>query len=65
MNPVPHAVWWITASSIPFAGLGLAILKGTVEAHDGTVTVHNEPHGCRLLVHLPAQPEPLMRSEAR
>lgn len=45
------------------AGLGLAIVKGIVEAHDGTVTVHNEPHGCRFLVQLPAQPEPSMRSD--
>ncbi len=44
------------------AGLGLAIVKGIVEAHDGTVTVRNEPPGCRFLVHLPAQPEPSMGS---
>lgn len=38
------------------AGLGLAIVKGIVEAHDGTVTVHNERHGCRFLVQLPTRP---------
>jgi signal transduction histidine kinase len=43
------------------AGLGLAIVKGIVEAHHGTVTVHNEPRGCRFHVALPAQSEPPMR----
>jgi signal transduction histidine kinase len=46
------------------AGLGLAIVKGIVEAHDGTVTVRNEPHGCRFLVRLPTRPAPSMASEA-
>jgi signal transduction histidine kinase len=46
------------------AGLGLAIVKGIVEAHDGTVTVHNESHGCRFLVRLPTRPPLPMASEA-
>jgi signal transduction histidine kinase len=45
------------------AGLGLAIVKGIVEAHDGTVTVHNERHGCRFLVHLPARADTTVTSE--
>lgn len=36
------------------AGLGLAIVRGIVEAHRGTVTVANETPGCRFLVSLPA-----------
>lgn len=35
------------------AGLGLAIVRGIVEAHRGTVTVANEVPGCRFLVSLP------------
>ena len=35
------------------AGLGLAIVKGLVEAHAGTVMVHNHGAGCRFLVRLP------------
>jgi signal transduction histidine kinase len=35
------------------AGLGLAIARGLVEAHAGTVAVHNEAGGCRFTVRLP------------
>jgi len=35
------------------AGLGLAIAHGFVEAHDGTLRVHNENGGCCFAVHLP------------
>jgi signal transduction histidine kinase len=36
------------------AGLGLAITRGIVEAHDGTVEVANTDVGCEFLVRLPA-----------
>lgn len=35
-------------------GLGLAIVRGLVEAHGGRVEVANAGAGCRFLVHLPA-----------
>ncbi|WP_330261366.1 sensor histidine kinase [Streptomyces sp. NBC_00539] len=35
------------------AGLGLAIVRGIVEAHAGRATVHNVPGGCRFEVTLP------------
>ncbi|MGW7099544.1 sensor histidine kinase [Streptomyces sp. NPDC054838] len=35
------------------AGLGLAIVRGIVEAHAGRTTVHNVPGGCRFEVTLP------------
>lgn len=34
-------------------GLGLAIVRGLVEAHGGRVAVENITGGCRFLVHLP------------
>lgn len=37
----------------PRAGLGLAIARGIVEAHSGTISVANHPPGCRFLVQLP------------
>lgn len=36
------------------AGLGLAIVRGIVEAHRGRAAVHNVPGGCRFEVTLPA-----------
>ncbi|WP_327698975.1 sensor histidine kinase [Streptomyces sp. NBC_00459] len=36
------------------AGLGLAIVRGIVEAHRGQAAVHNVPGGCRFVVTLPA-----------
>ncbi|MFI0536560.1 sensor histidine kinase [Streptomyces scabiei] len=36
------------------AGLGLAIVRGIVEAHQGHAAVSNVPGGCRFEVHLPA-----------
>ncbi len=35
------------------AGLGLAIARGIVEAHDGSLTVANTGHGCRFQIRLP------------
>ncbi|MEP6798746.1 MAG: HAMP domain-containing sensor histidine kinase [Lapillicoccus sp.] len=37
------------------AGLGLAIAKGVVEAHRGSIGVENVPGGCRFDVVLPAE----------
>jgi signal transduction histidine kinase len=36
------------------SGIGLAIVRGIVEAHGGEVTVHNQHDGCRFVVALPA-----------
>jgi signal transduction histidine kinase len=45
------------AGDLRGAGLGLAIVRGIVEAHEGVVHVENvpagEPVGCRFLVRLP------------
>lgn len=38
------------------AGLGLAIARGLVEAHDGRIAVENSDPGCRFIVRLPATP---------
>jgi len=38
------------------AGLGLAIVRGMVEAHGGQVSVRNVPGGCRFELRLPASP---------
>jgi signal transduction histidine kinase len=38
------------------AGLGLAIVRGIVEAHRGRATVRNVPGGCRFEVTLPTAP---------
>jgi signal transduction histidine kinase len=38
------------------AGLGLAIVRGIVEAHRGAVGVVNTGNGCRFEVRLPAYP---------
>ena len=36
-------------------GLGLAVVKATIERHHGTVTIDdNEPHGARFVIRLPA-----------
>jgi signal transduction histidine kinase len=37
-------------------GLGLAIARGLVEAHEGSIEVANQPHGCRFTVRLPMPP---------
>jgi signal transduction histidine kinase len=46
------------------AGLGLAIVRGIVEAHRGQVSVANAGHGCRFEIRLPA-PAPLGGAPAR
>jgi signal transduction histidine kinase len=38
------------------AGLGLAIARGLVEAHHGSIAVQNAGAGCRFVVHLPLIP---------
>ncbi|MDB1088616.1 HAMP domain-containing sensor histidine kinase [Streptomyces sp. ACA25] len=43
------------------AGLGLAIVRGIVEAHRGTTGVRNVPGGCRFEVTLPAARPDLAR----
>jgi signal transduction histidine kinase len=40
------------------AGLGLAIVRGIVEAHQGSVRVLNAGDGCRFEMRLPARPQP-------
>jgi signal transduction histidine kinase len=40
--------------SPPGAGLGLAIARGLVEAHRGTIAVRNHGPGCRFEIRLPA-----------
>jgi signal transduction histidine kinase len=37
-------------------GLGLAIVRGLVEAHGGRVDAHNTGTGCRFVVRIPAAP---------
>jgi signal transduction histidine kinase len=39
------------------AGWGLAITRGIVEAHGGTVSVRNVPGGCEFTVRLPSCPD--------
>jgi signal transduction histidine kinase len=40
-------------SAHPGGGLGLAIARGLVESHGGTVSVRNQDAGCRFTVQLP------------
>lgn len=37
------------------SGLGLSIVKGFTEAHNGTVTLENVPHGARFTIEIPAE----------
>jgi signal transduction histidine kinase len=63
MERVFDVAWQGSAARTPDAdeepgrrggGLGLAIVRGIVEAHDGTVAVENDVAGCRFRVLLPA-----------
>jgi signal transduction histidine kinase len=57
LNRVFDVAWRGTAARTPEpesgAGLGLAIVRGIVEAHAGDVQVRNTGHGCRFEVRLP------------
>jgi two-component system sensor histidine kinase KdpD len=45
-------------------GIGLAIAKGVVEIHDGTITASNRPEGgARFTISLPIEPQPQMPTE--
>ena len=49
-----HHLQLIPAADHPAgAGLGLAITRGIVDAHEGHVSVENVPHGCRFVMALP------------
>jgi len=41
------------------AGLGLAVARGLVEAHNGEISVRNEGQGCRFTIRLPLPAAPL------
>ena len=43
----------VHSRDIEGAGLGLAIVKSIATAHGGTVSVSNQPEGCRVTVSLP------------
>jgi signal transduction histidine kinase len=57
LGRVFDVAWRGTAARTPEpdtgAGLGLAIVRGIVEAHSGAVEVRNTDHGCRFEVRLP------------
>ena len=42
-----------SARTKPGGGLGLAIARGLVEAHNGTIVANNVPGGCEFVVSLP------------
>ena len=43
------------------SGMGLAIARGLVDAHGGTVSVVNDGPGCRVRIELPAATQDLER----
>ncbi|GAA0339949.1 HAMP domain-containing histidine kinase [Actinoallomurus spadix] len=62
LDRVFDVAWRGTAARTPEpdsgAGLGLAIVRGIVEAHSGAVEVRNTDHGCRFEVRLPLSTAP-------
>ena len=60
LDRIFDVAWRGTAARTPGpdagAGLGLAIVRGIVEAHSGTVTVANGMDGCRFQIRLPLLP---------
>jgi signal transduction histidine kinase len=53
---LPHVFdrfWKVNEGNRHGAGLGLAIARGIVEAHEGRIAVHNTGTGCRFEVRLP------------
>ena len=48
--------WARTPGVTAGGGLGLAIVRGLVEAHGGQVGVGNTGNGCRFVVRLPGRP---------
>ena len=51
----PEGFRFCGARTTSGAGLGLAIARGLVEAHGGTVAVANLNGGCRFTVRLPTR----------
>ncbi len=48
------------AQRVPGTGLGLSLVKSTVERYHGTIQAHNSPGGgAQFTVRFPAQPEPV------
>ena len=48
---------WALRDQVHGSGLGLSLVKGIVEAHGGTITVHSVPaKGTEFVVRIPAAP---------
>jgi len=55
-SPMPHAADGESANRASGLGLGLAITRGIIEAHGGTIEAGNRPGGgARFLIRLPAE----------
>ena len=55
INRVFDKFYRLSNSKTGGSGLGLSIVKGFVEAHNGTVTLENVPHGARFTIQIPAE----------